>query len=126
VRIPQFIAISSFTYGVNPQTASPNVQPEQPTTPPNDAPNPFTDTLSKLQTVGGLVGAAASALARQQIPQPIKDAFNAVNKFLQSPADPGLVDFAARQQSRRRSGRGLILPDLQIADSGSITGSSFA
>jgi hypothetical protein len=103
-----------------------NVQPEQPATPPNDAPNPFTDTLSKLQTAGGLVGAAANALAQQQIPQSIKDAFNAANKFLQSPADPGLVDFAARQQGAAvglAEGLGL-LRDLQIADSGSSTGFS--
>jgi hypothetical protein len=111
---------------VNAQTADPNGQPEQPATPPNDAPNPFTDTLSKLQTAGGLVGAAANALAQQQIPQAVKDAFNAANKFLQSPADPGLVDFAARQQGAivgLAEGLGL-LPDLQVPDSGSSTGFS--
>jgi hypothetical protein len=94
--------------------------------PANDAPNPFTDTLSKLQTAGGLIGAAANALAQQQIPQQVKDAFNAANKFLQSPADPGLVDFADRQQGAvvgLAEGLGL-LPDLQIADSGAIDGFS--
>jgi hypothetical protein len=47
----------------------------------------------KLQTVGGLL---ASALARQQVSQQIEDAFSAFNKFLESPADPGLVDFVDR------------------------------
>jgi hypothetical protein len=47
----------------------------------------------KLQTVGGLL---ASALARQQVSQPIQDAFSAFNKLLESPADPGLVDFVDR------------------------------
>jgi hypothetical protein len=108
------------------QTANSNGQPEQPVTPANNAPNTFTDTLSKLQTAGGLVGAAANALAQQQIPQAVKDAFNAANKFLQSPADPGLVDFAARQQGAivgLAEGLG-VLPDLQIPDSGSSTGFS--
>jgi hypothetical protein len=71
-----------------------------------------------LQTVGGLVGAAASALARRQISQQIADAFNKFNEgtSLVEPAD-------------RLSGSAIgileglgILPNVQIADSGSSSG----
>jgi hypothetical protein len=68
-----------------------------------------------LQTVGGLVGAAASALARRQISQQIADAFNKFNEgtSLVEPAD---------RLSDWHFGRLGELPNVQIADSGSSSG----